>query len=97
MKTTSLTANGTSFHGQTILASLSQLTKTLGTPHTTHPHYDKVQHEWTFETESGEIFTVYDWKEYRIYDASAPIEWHIGAHNQKTAEDALQELKTTLK
>ena len=73
-------AVGTSFTDHTIRASVNELKKVLG-----EPHYDdrdeteKSQVEWDFVIEGeGSVFTIYDWKEYRIYSDDEIIEWHIG-------------------
>jgi hypothetical protein len=96
MKPTQQSTSGTSFHGNTILASLNELTKLLGSPHQTNPPYDKVQHEWNLETNEGEVYTVYDWKEYRHYDQTQSVEWHIGSHTKHVAEKGQKELSEHL-
>jgi hypothetical protein len=48
------------------------------------------------ETESGKVFTIYDWKEYRRYSKDTTIEWHIGAHNGSTGNEGLEELLNVL-
>lgn len=96
MKPTTQDIFGTSFHGVTLQASLEGLTQKIGKPHKKYPLYDTVQCEWDFETEEGHVFTVYDWKEYRIYDAHLPLHWHIGAHSKAICQKALEELKALL-
>ena len=39
---------------------------------------EKVQNEWQFMVD-GHMVTIYDWKEYRIYDWDETLEWHIGS------------------
>jgi hypothetical protein len=45
---------------------------------------DKVNFDFTLETENGDVFTIYDWKEYRPLKMNENIEWHIGGRNQET-------------
>jgi len=87
--------NGTSFHGQTIYATVNQLIETCGKPYYGDTK-DKVQHEWTMVTEDGTPFTIYDWKEYRHYDNNELIEWHIGGHEGKDSIKGYNELKLAL-
>jgi hypothetical protein len=48
------------------------------------------------ETEDGEVFTVYDWKEYRQLDENEDIEWHIGGRSGLTTGKALSEITKAL-
>lgn len=74
-------ANGTSFHGTEFRATVNQIVSVLGEPTIAeNTGEDKVNFEWICETETGEVFTIYDWKEYRPLDLDEPIDWHIGAH-----------------
>jgi len=66
---------GTSLMGY-IRANYNDLVAVFGEPHFYEPgNNDKVQCEWDFEY-NGEVFTIYDWKEYR--DPKLVFEWHIG-------------------
>ena len=49
------------------------------------------------ETEDGEPFTVYDWKEYRPLPEDEVIEWHIGGRSGLTTEKALLEIREALR
>ena len=62
MKPTNKLESGTSFFGDTIITTLSNLKLMLGEPHYTGDTQSKVQNEWLMETNDGEVFTVYDWK-----------------------------------
>ena len=65
-KKTNSSVNGTSFHDVAILASVQDLIKALGEPTIQdNTGEDKVNFEWDCETEEGDVFTIYDWKEYR--------------------------------
>ena len=85
--------DGTSFHHVTIRATVEQLTKAFGEPSDdSNTGEDKVNFEWEMETEDGEVFTIYDWKEYRMIDVDEYVIWHIGAMNKSvcnTAEDEI--------
>jgi len=93
MKATSKSVDGTSFHDTTIKCSTSTLRKVLGEPECeVNDGEDKVNFEWTLETDNGDVFTVYDWKEYRILNENEMIEWHIGGHNREVTEQAKSEI-----
>jgi hypothetical protein len=97
MKKTSLSANGTSFHDDVFNASVADLRKILGEPNfEENTGEDKVNFDWTMETEDGEVFTVYDWKEYRTLDEHEIIEWHIGGRSGIVTGKALNEIAGAL-
>ena len=81
---------GTSFTGKTITCSYTHLVRAVG-----EPAYedrcdieDKVTCEWTFTDPDGNVFTIYDWKEYRYFSVDDEIEWHIGArHGEGSSVD----------
>lgn len=87
---------GTSFHDITISCSLNDLIKILGKPQYSYDSGDKVNFEWICETDNGDIFTIYDYKEYRLISKTETIEWHIGAHNKLIAIQAKIELNEML-
>jgi hypothetical protein len=94
MKQTKQSAVGTSFHDTVINATVNELRKYLGTPEVEQNYGDdKINYEWILETRSGDVFTVYDWKEYRPLLDDEVIEWHIGGKNKSITELALFELK----
>lgn len=75
-------ATGTSWHGSIVKASVNELTGILGDPScSTNDGEDKTNFEWWMETTNGDVFTIYDWKEYRVLALDEPIEWHIGGHS----------------
>lgn len=97
MKPTTKEANGTSFHDTTIICSVSTLRTVLGEPYNEcNDGEDKVNFEWVMETDSGEVFTVYDWKEYRSINESEMIGWHIGGHNKSVTEQAKREIREAI-
>ena len=97
MKQTDKSANGTSFHNHTFTATVADLRRVLGQPKfESNDGEDKVNFEWVMETEAGDVFTVYDWKEYRSIDEDEDIEWHIGGHSGGVTEMALKEIEAAL-
>lgn len=78
--------SGTSFHGQVIEATVQELRDILGEPSAEqNDGSDKVNFEWCMINSEGNVFTVYDWKEYRTISEDEVIEWHIGAHDKLKA------------
>jgi hypothetical protein len=39
---------------------------------------DKTTQEWSFESDNGEVFTLYDWKTYST--PQHKYRWHVGGH-----------------
>jgi hypothetical protein len=97
MKRSDQSASGTSFYNSVFRASKSHLVEAIGEPDwTCNDIEDKSQNDWTCETENGDVFTIYDWKEYRFYDNDEIIEWHIGGHSGSVTEQAKQEIEVLL-
>jgi hypothetical protein len=87
-----------SFYNETILATTSELIKVLGEPEYGRGDFDaKVQYDWEMETDDGQYFTVYDWKEYREYSEDEDIRWHIGGIDLKGTKQGKLELLKELK
>ena len=82
--------SGTSYHGDTVRATLLDMYAILGQP--TDRNGDKTTYEWHMETESGHVFTVYDWKEYRQFGPNERIEWHIGGHTGAVTAEAMYKI-----
>lgn len=96
-KKTNQSINGTSFHDVTIRASVQDLTRALGEPsYVDNSGEDKVNFEWDLETEDGDVFTIYDWKEYREISDIEVIEFHIGAHSKSVSNVAKTEIQKQL-
>jgi hypothetical protein len=96
-KKTYQSTDGTSFHGVTIRATVNQLISAFGEPSDdSNTGEDKVNFEWDMETEEGEVFTIYDWKEYRMIDVDEYVIWHIGAMSKSVSYDAERELLKAL-
>lgn len=91
---------GTSFYETTILSSIQELTDILGSPQYNNrnsDNVDKVMVEWVCETEDGDVFTIYDWKEYKVSKDSDIIRFHIGGHSKEITENALKEITRSSK
>jgi len=95
-KKTYKNVDGTSFQDVTIKASVQDLTRVLGEPDNNNTGEDKVNFVWDLETEEGDVFTIYDWKEYRKLDLDEIIEWHIGARSRSIAGEAQYEVMREL-
>ena len=96
-KQTTQSPIGTSFHDTVINASVNDLTKVLGEPQYDANHgTDKVNFEWMMELNDGSVFTVYDYKEYRVLDKREIIEWHVGGLNGLVTERAKGFIKEAL-
>lgn len=94
----SQSSSGTSYHGVTLTASVNDLIRVLGKPdYEDNTGEDKVNFEWTRETITGNVFTVYDWKEGRPISKDEPIEWHIGGFNSLDEMQGKEEIKAALK
>lgn len=86
-KKTYQSTDGTSFHGITIRASVDQLISALGDPSMEYnTGEDKVNFEWEMETDEGEVFTIYDWKEGRPLRLDEMVNWHIGSKSKSISE-----------
>ena len=97
MKKTTQSGNDTSFHNDTFHASVADIIQICGEPAwEDNSGDDKVNFEWTMETDSGDAFTIYDWKEYRSLEQNEIVEWHIGGHSSNVTEQALNEIATEL-
>ena len=93
MKKTKKSTSGTSFHDVTFEARINQLIGIFGEPsiYDNRGEY-KCNFEWNLQTFSGDVFTVYDWKEYRKLEMDEVIKWHIGAFSRLISLDAKEEI-----
>ena len=93
-KITSKNPTGTSFHDTVILATPNQLIQVLGRPtYDQNDGSDKVNIEWYLELSDGNVFTVYDYKEYHTLGMDELIEWHIGGHSKEITDKAKQNIE----
>jgi hypothetical protein len=97
MKQTTKSTDGTSFHDTTFRATVSELRRVLGEPaDANNTGDDKVNYEWEGETDAGDPFTVYDWKNYRPIDDDEKVFWHIGGFNKEATDQARREILDAL-
>ena len=97
--------NGSSFHDDIIFATPNELRHIIGEPaYEQNDGKDKVNMEWYMQMNDGNMFTVYDYKEYKPLHPNDRVEWHIGGHDRfsthlaKTLlEEALQEAADELR
>ena len=92
--------NGISFHDVTITTSpidLISLAKKLGAEFAEdNTGEDKCNFDFNFETSKGHVFTVYDWKEYRVLEEDEKVTFHIGAEDRFISQTAKIELVEAL-
>jgi hypothetical protein len=97
-KLTTKSASMTSFYDTTIKTTLSKLIMALGGPqYLGNDGLDKTNVDFECETENGDVFTIYDWKEYRSIRMDETIEFHIGGMSRKITEQAKWELINLMK
>jgi hypothetical protein len=97
-KKTYQSTDGTSFHGVVIRATVDQLISAFGDPTIVdNTGDDKVNFEWEMETNEGEVFTIYDWKYYRLLSSDEFVTWNIGAKSKSVCNTAEREILKALK
>ena len=87
----------TSFHGTVIITTPNKL---IGVADKLGAKYydqndgkDKTNFDFEFLTDEGDVFTVYDWKEYRPLGMDEWTEFHIGAIDKRISDQGAYELK----
>lgn len=89
--------SGSSFHQDIIYATPNELKHILGAPiYDVNDGEDKVNIEWYMEMPDGNVFTVYDYKEYRVLHPNEQVEWHIGGHDRFSTHLAKQLISEAL-
>jgi hypothetical protein len=89
--------SGSSFHQDVIFATPNELKHILGAPiYDVNDGEDKVNIEWYMEMPDGNVFTVYDYKEYRVLHPNEQVEWHIGGHDRFSTHLAKQLISEAL-
>ena len=97
-KLTDKSATGTSFYDTVIRTTVNKLINALGEAQWgDNSGEDKINFDWICETENGDVFTIYDWKEYRPIGSDEMIEFHIGGDNKSITEKAKRELLEIIK
>jgi hypothetical protein len=90
-------ATGTSFHNHTVTCSPQSLFDLIGEPQEAeNTGRDKVNYRWICETDKGDLFTIYDYKEYRPLSDNEQVEWHIGARSSKISQQAKDDIESYL-
>ena len=90
--------NGTSFHSNEVRASPEQLREAFGEPaFDDNFGHDKVNMEWSFEDDEGNVFTLYDWKHYRPLYMECGVNWHIGSKTPELEEKFQNFVENALK
>lgn len=93
MKLSNKDSDGTSWFMDTFVTTVRCLRERVGNPQCEYnTGEDKVNFDWTCETSSGEVFTIYDWKHYKPLLEDELIRFHIGGHSQKVTRQAVDEL-----
>ena len=88
---------GTSFHHDIVFATPNELRHVLGEPtYEENTGKDKINMEWRMQMPDGNVFTVYDYKEYKPLHPNGQVEWHIGGHDRFTTHLAKQLLSEAL-
>lgn len=95
MKPTTKNTSGTHFLNVTVFASRREIFTICGQPSMADGD-EKVRYCWDMETEDGEVFTIYDWRDIIIRKSDEPINWHIGSFNYLAADNARFELTEAL-
>lgn len=80
-KLTQKSVCGTSYHGIYITTTCGKLKKIMGEPN--GGGCSKVQRSWDCELPTGEVFTIYDWKEYRTIEEETIVDYHIGGFDKE--------------
>lgn len=88
--------SGTSFYDVTFSASVNDLIKIFGEPTIQDNTGDyKSNFDWHLQTFGGDVFAVYDWKEYRKLNLDETIDWHIGSFSRDVAIEAKSQILDT--
>jgi hypothetical protein len=93
VKKTNKSTDETSFHGITIKTTLGRLRAAFGDPQwESNDGEDKTNIDYNLETPDGDVFTVYDWKNYRPIGEDEVLDFHIGADSSRIAFQAKNEM-----
>ena len=93
-KKTNKSNAGTSFYNVIITTTPQKLLDLFGEPtYGDNSGKDKTNFDWVLETEDGDVFTIYDWKEYRPLYMDEHIDFHIGGMSKYVTINAWNELR----
>lgn len=97
VKETIKDCNGTSFHDTTIVTTPRKLIELFPNSYSEQNNgEDKVNFDFVLENSKGEVFTIYDWKEYRPIGLDEQIEFHIGGLSKSITEQSKRDLQKML-
>jgi hypothetical protein len=69
------------FTNHRVLASVNQLIAVCGEPSHRGKVEEEVQFGWDMQTEEGDFFAVFDWKENREFPEDEILIWNIASQN----------------
>jgi hypothetical protein len=93
IKETIKDANGTSFHGTTITTTPRKLVELFPRSYSEQNNgEDKCNFDFVLENSDEDVFTIYDWKEYRPIGMDEQIEFHIGGNSKSITEKSKRQL-----
>jgi hypothetical protein len=96
-KHTRKSPGGTSFHNTTLYATVEELVALFPYSFTEeNTGRDKTNYDFVLETESGDVFTIYDWKYYRPLLSTERLMWNIGGHKKEITVQAKLEVEALL-
>jgi len=98
MENTNKSLVGSSYHDSCFNATVNQLKEILGPPkYYNNDGEGKSNFVWDKELDTGEPFSIYDYKYYHVIDEEEEeIEWHIGGQGASVTRKALAEIKELL-
>jgi hypothetical protein len=94
---TKKSAIGTSFHQVYLETTPAILTQLFPESNEGESGDGKCQMSFILETEDGDVFTIYDWKEYRMLGSDEVVQFHIGARSRAVSVVALKEVMQMIK
>lgn len=101
MKSTEKSIDSSADQGVIVRATPNQIleiVKALGAWHRFDNYGDEDTNlETEFQTDDGDIFTVYDWNEKRCLMMDETYDFHIGAHSKRVANKAQSEMYKEIK
>jgi len=99
MKLSSDPSPPTSFHNVSFIASRSQLFAAFGPPNRPPSADNKVLYNWSFVSQAGDPFFVYDWKKSPSVSSNPLLmtQWNIGALSYEASLRALEDVLTCLR
>lgn len=97
VKETFKDCNGTSFHDTTIVTTPRKLIELFPNSYSEQNNgEDKVNFDFVLENSNGDVFTIYDWKEYRRIGMDEQIQFHIGGFSREVTEQSKRDLQKML-